>query len=95
MSVDEGIKLIQNFTSARDYTYPNDLVLVKNLTASVLDRLEGRASKEFSEVCVYFLVFDWIIFSYQQQFGLTMSDLLEGDAVNAISNSSETSQVRS
>ena len=54
MSVDEGIKLIQNFTSERDYRYPNDLVLVKNLTTSVLDRLEGKASKEFSEVCAYF-----------------------------------------
>ena len=53
MPPDEGIQLIQNFTSAGDYTYPNDLVLVTNLTASVLDRLEGSASKEFSEVCVF------------------------------------------
>ena len=62
MSVDEGIQLIQNFTSARDYTYPNDLVLIKNLTASVLDRLEGgKVNREFSQVFAYSLIFDRII----------------------------------
>ena len=52
MPVDEGIKLIRNFTSVRDYTYPNDLVLITNLTASVLDRLKGKASKDFGQVCI-------------------------------------------
>ena len=53
VSVDEGIRLIQDFTSARDYTYPNDLVLIQNLTASILDRLEGTASAEFSQVYAF------------------------------------------
>ena len=53
MSPDDGIKLIQNFTSAGNYTYANDLLLIANLTASVLDRLDGKASKEFSQVGMY------------------------------------------
>ena len=50
MSADKAIQLIQNFTSVKNYTNPNDLVFLKNLTASVLDRLDGKADQQFSQV---------------------------------------------
>ena len=50
MSADTAIQLIQNFTSTKNYAYPNDLVLLKNLTALVLDRLDGKADQQFSQV---------------------------------------------
>ena len=57
MSANKAIQLIHNFTSTKDYTYPNDLVLLKKLTASVLDRLDGKADKQFSQVFSYDVIF--------------------------------------
>jgi len=59
VSADEGILLIRDFTSVRDYTYPNDLVLITNLTASILDKLKGKASKDFGQVRT--LNFNWVL----------------------------------
>ena len=45
-------------------------------------------------VCIYSVILSALDF-YQQQFGMTVSDLLNLDAVNAVSNSAELNQVSS
>lgn len=52
MSVDEGIQLLKNVTSAINYTFPDDLVLVANMIKSIVKRTEGKVSRNFSQVYI-------------------------------------------
>ena len=52
VSADEGISLLANFTtSSPTYNMSNDLQQITELMGTILDKISGTVSKEFSQVC--------------------------------------------
>lgn len=69
-SADEGIRLLADFTtSSPSFTKSNDLQQITNFMGTVLGKINGTVSEEFSQVCTCstsFSIFDvWGLYNVE------------------------------